>query len=772
MGRNGVVDSPRKIPVIIAVGDFASGVTSWALRVREAFAGHPRYTVLLLNCTDTRNRVARFDLQATTVDRARALLAAHPEAVVIPNFVWDLFPVCAALNAEGHRLHCIGFCRADSETEYYAPLQWYAPVVSQFAAVSPACTANLAQYLDRDSASIHTLPTGVWVPEVLDRSYQTAPLRLAYGGRIVQEQKRVMDFVPLVEALYARGVDFCFAIAGAGQQLDELKAALAAVDPDHRLHFVPRRPPHTMPAFWAEQDVFIQTSAFEGTSNSMLESMAQGVVPVLAETASGVEGIVADGENGFLAPVGNMDAMADAVAKLAADPARLEQMGAAAHAAVQPYAMAHYTARFTRLLDAAIAAEPRTWPEGRPLDPAEPFFGVRLARDAVDAAPRGRIAILFPSPLRGGAEDYALAVAKGAVKAGYDVQGGFPGKAALKGLIRDYFRAGAFHNTLEICDVGPKSGQAPVYKRFTRTVRLLRRLDPKAVLFPLCGMQYGFMSLFACAVLRVPVLVVFQLVREDVRFGPVRRAIYRWMRARGQRYAAVSDANRAILARAFRMPEEAITVIPNGVDCARFEGAAEARATARRALQADLGLPDDAILCLTVGRLSHQKGHDVLIPAIPHVVARHPAAHFVWAGDGPLEQKLRAQLTTCGVADRVTLLGRRDDIPHLLQACDLLVHPARFEGQPFALLEAMAAGLPVASTAASGIAEVVVDGEHGLLCRPDDIAALRDIILRALDEPEAMARRAEAARLRVADFSEAAMVRKTLDVLEDLATSR
>ncbi len=57
--------------------------------------------------------------------------------------MWDVFPLCAELNAAGHRLHCVGFCRADSDKEYYNPLAWYAPLASTFATVSPACTAAL-----------------------------------------------------------------------------------------------------------------------------------------------------------------------------------------------------------------------------------------------------------------------------------------------------------------------------------------------------------------------------------------------------------------------------------------------------------------------------------------------------------------------------------------------------------------------------------------------------------------------------------------------------
>jgi glycosyltransferase involved in cell wall biosynthesis len=761
------VSSPQKIPVIIALGDFASGVTSWAFRLREAFSSHPRYTIRLMNCAKTGNRIGTFDLEATTYGRAEVLLSAYEEAIIIPNFVWDLFPICAALNQSGHRLRCVGFCRADSEKEYYAPLRWYGPIVNQFAGVSPTCASRLAEHVGLDSSLVHTLPTGVWVPQSLSRAYQVAPLRIAYGGRIVQEQKRVFDFVPLVEMLYESKTDFCFFLVGTGRQRDELQAALGAVDPENRVHFVDRLKPEGMPEFWASQDAFIQTSAFEGTSNSMLESMAQGTVPVVTRTDSGVDGIVMDGENGFLADVGDMEAMAAALGTLARNEERLIDMGEKAHAATLPYSMAHYVEKFSTMLDCAMSESPRRWPEGRPLTPAEPFHGIRLAKEAGDGQ-KGRIAILFPSPLRGGAEDYTLTVARGAVRAGYDVQGGFSGRPELKTLVADYFGVGAFHNTLEICDVGKKAGQAPVYKRFTRTLRLMRRLKPKSVLFQLCGIQYGLVALIACACLRLPTLVVFQLVRDDLRFSAPRRALHRWMRHRGQRYVAVSENNRRLLSTAFSMGEEEIVTIPNGVDVGRFAASETTKEETRIRIRRALKLPREAVLCLSVGRLSTQKGHDVLIPAIPHLLSAHPNVHFLWAGDGPLQDSLRAQLETYGVTDHVTFLGNRDDIPDLLHAADLFVHPARFEGQPFSLLEAMAAGLPIVGTRASGITEVITEGFDGLLCRTDDVADLRDTLLHALENPGDMARLARAAEDRVNEFSEAAMIKKTLFELDSL----
>lgn len=373
--------------MIIAGLDGISGVSAWAFRLRDALAGHPRYRIVLVNCRETGNRVGRFDETATTLEAMAALLRAHGPAIVIPNFVWPIFDVCAGLINEGVSLRCVGYCRADSEGEYYQPLEWYAPLISQFIAVSPECASTLAARLPERARDITTLPTGVVVPPTLARDYQTAPIRLIYGGRIVQAQKRVLDFVPLVAALLARGVDFTFDIAGQGRQLAELKSAMAALDHGGRVRFLGKVAPSDMESLWRRNDVFIQTSDFEGTSNSMLEAMAQGLVPVVTRTASGIAGVVEEGVNGVLVAVGEMDAMAEAIAALASNPERLAGLGRAAHATVQRYSMAAHAARFVDVLDRVWAGEPRAWPEERRGRLSPSFEGLDLPGEGPTVPP-------------------------------------------------------------------------------------------------------------------------------------------------------------------------------------------------------------------------------------------------------------------------------------------------------------------------------------------------------------------------------------------------
>ncbi len=778
-----VTQPRRKLPVIIAIGDFAGGVTSWAQRLRRACENHPRLRIMLMNCSPAGGRVIPFDLEAPTREAAALALARHAPAVIVPNFVFDLYPVAAEQIAAGHDLRLIGYCRADSAREYYDPLAFYEPLVSRFVAVSPRCAERLAVRLPHRAGEIATLPTGVNHPPALARAYRRDPIRLIYAGRVVQHQKRVLDFVPLVQELLARGIDFVFDIVGDGRQFDELRAALALVPHGGRVQLHGRLAPDLMDRVWADHDVFLQTSDFEGTSNSMLESMAQGAVPVLTHTESGLDGIIEPGVNGFVVPVGDMAAMADAIGLLVAQPILLERVGRAAWQTAGRFSIERYVEHFARIVEQAWGAPPRLWPPGRPLEPPEPFFGLRLGGGPHAAPPDSRpprvrrvpppasldvpsrrLLIMFPSPRRGGAEDYTLTIGAAAAAAGWPVHAAFPRRSATESLLADFEASGVRCEPLEFCDIPNPGGIDPRRRRFTRTLRLLNRLRPDCVLLQLCGIRYGLESLLALAWRRVPALVVFQLVREDQPIGPLRRRLYAWARGRGLRTVAVSEANRALLARQFRMDPTDILLIPNGTAIPPAEPP-DRRLALRQQLAAQLDLPAEARLLLTVGRLDHQKGHDLLIPAIPHILARHPDARFLWAGEGPLRPQLEQLARDYGVADAIRFLGQREDIPDLLRAADLYLFPTRFEGQPFSLLEAMAHGLPAVTTRASGIAEVVEHMRHALLCRVDDVRDLREAVIWALDHPDRMAAMAREARLRVEDFSESRMIAMTLAAL-------
>lgn len=205
-------------------------------------------------------------------------------------------------------------------------------------------------------------------------------------------------------------------------------------------------------------------------------------------------------------------------------------------------------------------------------------------------------------------------------------------------------------------------------------------------------------------------------------------------------------ARRAV---ALGAPADRIEVVPYGVDSARFGAGARPNPD----LRATLGVPADARLLVTAGRLVRKKGFEYLIDALP-LMAAHPNARLVIAGDGDLAGELRARARAAGVADRVHFAGNvpQDTVGAWFAAADVVVIPSvrddsgNVDGLPNTVLEALAAGAAVVATTAGGIASAIRDGENGLLVGERDPRALAAAIGVVLDDPDRGASLGRAAR--------------------------
>jgi glycosyltransferase involved in cell wall biosynthesis len=265
--------------------------------------------------------------------------------------------------------------------------------------------------------------------------------------------------------------------------------------------------------------------------------------------------------------------------------------------------------------------------------------------------------------------------------------------------------------------------------------------------------RYGIV---AAALARVPVRVATaQLFVEmpplagiDLQHALLTRCLHR--------HIAVSKFVASRLRERFHVPPAKIVVIPN---------AARTDAMASPVPRTELARADAGPVVLTVARLDGQKGITHLLDAAAAV----PNASFAIAGDGPNRTALEAHAASLGVGDRVRFLGHRHDVPALLAAADLFVLPSLYEGLPLAVLEAMAAGVPVIATAIGGTDEVVRDGETGTLVPPASSEALAAAITRTLADREHASRLALAARSLVArEYSVASMVRSVSHLYDEL----
>lgn len=231
-----------------------------------------------------------------------------------------------------------------------------------------------------------------------------------------------------------------------------------------------------------------------------------------------------------------------------------------------------------------------------------------------------------------------------------------------------------------------------------------------------------------CALLghwqRIPVVVKvsgwWELERGTLApdAGPLTRVAYRCL-LHAYAWQAISQRIATALV-AKGVPAERIAAVPNAVDTTRF------RAITR--------IPEATTRFIYLGRLAEEKGLRTLLAAFAELLAAHPQASLVLVGTGALRDQLDASATALGIAARVEFVGHRDDIETLLGDADIGILPSRIEGLSNALLECMAAGLPMIASRISGNEDFVRPGENGWLFEPDDRADL----LRCLRQAAAL----------------------------------
>jgi glycosyltransferase involved in cell wall biosynthesis len=195
---------------------------------------------------------------------------------------------------------------------------------------------------------------------------------------------------------------------------------------------------------------------------------------------------------------------------------------------------------------------------------------------------------------------------------------------------------------------------------------------------------------------------------------------------------AVSEYVAASVRRRLRVPPRRMTVVPNAVDTEVFAPDAGKREAARSAL----GLPSTALVGICVGRLTPQKGQDLLLNAFVEVRRTVPSSRLLLVGDGAHRAEYEELSRRLGLGDAVQFLGVRADVPELLRAADLLVLPSRHEGFGLVLAEAMACGTPVVAARIGPVPEIVDDGETGRLFAPEDTKGLAAAVRDLLVDPE------------------------------------
>ncbi|MCK4513518.1 glycosyltransferase, partial [bacterium] len=188
-------------------------------------------------------------------------------------------------------------------------------------------------------------------------------------------------------------------------------------------------------------------------------------------------------------------------------------------------------------------------------------------------------------------------------------------------------------------------------------------------------------------------------------------------------------AERELLER-FGVPASKVESVGTGVDLRRI-----ADARVGEELTRELQIAGRTVVGI-VAKLSPVKGHEHFLRAAAGIAKAHDDVAFLVVGDGPRRQMLTEMAKELEIEDAVVFAGARDDVPSLLKLMDVFVLSSLSEGSPNAVLEAMAAGLPVIATDVGGLPDIVIDGESGILVPPGDWEALEKAITELLADPE------------------------------------
>ena len=239
------------------------------------------------------------------------------------------------------------------------------------------------------------------------------------------------------------------------------------------------------------------------------------------------------------------------------------------------------------------------------------------------------------------------------------------------------------------------------------------------------------------------------------------------MLSRARKIIAVSHFTKWELTNYYKIPANKIQVIHNGVDINKFKPAVD-----KRKVKAELGFNPDDLAIVSVGRLYARKGLFTLIDSMPSVVKRYPNAKFIISGKGQSDEmnKLIAHAEKLGVKNNIIFTGYYPDkkLPRLYQAADVFAFSTFYEHHPFAVLEALATGLPVVTTTVGGIPETIESGKNGLLVEPFNARAFGEKILYLLEHPVAATEMgAQARKTIVENYDWSIVVKDAMKVYDE-----
>jgi len=298
------------------------------------------------------------------------------------------------------------------------------------------------------------------------------------------------------------------------------------------------------------------------------------------------------------------------------------------------------------------------------------------------------------------------------------------------------------------------------YRVYSRLDGVLKEYKPDVIHTHLHVLRYALPSMLLMKRAAM-VHTVHNLAEREIE--PRGRLIQRYALTHGVKPVAVAEEVAASIERLYGI--RSCQVISNGIPTDLYANPQ----TPRKEWRAKEGFKDDDILFVCVARFWPQKNHALLLKSFALGPASDPRAHLVLVGEGDLRAELEEQARKLNVAGKVHFLGLRSDVPDILGAMDAFVLSSDYEGNPLSVMEAMASGLPIVSTAAGGVPNLFEAGKEGFLTPPGDLHGLAksmNTLLKYQGVRESMG--AATARRAKENFDVSNMVRAYEHVYEDL----
>jgi len=345
----------------------------------------------------------------------------------------------------------------------------------------------------------------------------------------------------------------------------------------------------------------------------------------------------------------------------------------------------------------------------------------------ISSAERLRILQVIPTLGVGGAEQMAGHLLLGASKS-HDVAGVSLYPARISPTESRLREAG-----IPVWHLDKPVGFEP--RMYPALARVLREFRPQVVHTHLSVLRYVLPVLL---VYPVPLMVHTMHNLAERETDAIGHTIHRFAFRRRVVPVAISQEVAASFERFYGLAPRAI--VPNGIPVEQYQSAPGDRSSWREAE----GFDRDAILFTSVARLEPQKNPFLLIRAF--LALNNERTHLVLLGTGSLLEAIQAHVHANGLEGRVHVLGKRDNVRECLAASDVFVLSSNWEGNPLAVMEAMASGLPVIGTAVGGVPELVQSGKHGILVPPEDASAFTEAMRLLVNDSGRRAAMGAAAR--------------------------